>query len=213
MTGIRRLLSALLLVPIFWLLGCKPEEDIQKYTVPREQTDPSENEIEFPETEGPNKMRFLAAIIPAGDGYFWALRFFAAAPIVDHFEADFDKFLASIQVPANSREKPTWVVPARWRVGTPSPMAAGFRIITLHTGPKKSPIEMYLSTPVKDDRLDNLNRWRSDFVGLPKITEAELKDQWKEVTVGTTKVYRVDLRGPGSKNPGGGMRPPFAGNN
>jgi hypothetical protein len=192
--------------------GCQPDDEIRTYTVPRAAAAPSEQEFVYQEVEGPNKMRFLAAVIPSGDGYFWAVRFFAPAPVVDHYEGAFDAFVASLKIPASSQEKPGYTVPAGWRVGEPpSQMAAGFRLVTLHTGPKKKPVEMYLSTPVKDDRLDNVNRWREQFVGLPKITDAELKAQMQERKVGDTTAYIVDLRGPGVNNPGGGMRPPFAG--
>ena len=195
-------------------VGCHQDDPIRAYTVPKE-TKPGEDagdvaEFKYDPVDGPDKMRMLVTVVPSGDGYFWAVRFFAPAPVVDHYEADYDSFIASIKLPANSNEKPTYTMPKGWRTGTaPSAMAANLRVGTLHTGPKAKPVEMYLASPVRDDLLGNVNRWRVQFVGLPETTAADLKGQVKEVMVDGKPATRVDLRGPGVAG-GGGMKPPFA---
>jgi len=87
----------------------------------------------------------------------------------------------------------SWTVPEGWTVGPPKQ----FRIVTL----KKDAAEMYLSEPFQGSVLDNVNRWRVDPVGLPKIAEAELPSVASEYPIGAVKAHRVDFRGPGT---GGG---------
>lgn len=189
--------------------GCKPDDGIRTYTVPKQATAKGD----APPDGQSDKVRMRVAVVPTGDGYFWAVRFLATPAVVEQYSADFDALVNSLRLPATSHERPTYTVPAGWREGTaPSKMAADLRVVTLHTGPKEKPVEMYMSTPVKDDLLGNVNRWREQFVGLRKINEAELKGQVQERTVDGRKVTLVDLRGPGVDNPGGGMggRPPFA---
>ncbi len=87
----------------------------------------------------------------------------------------------------------SWTVPEGWTVGP----AKQFRIVTL----KKDAAEMYLSEPFQGSVLDNVNRWRVDPAGLPKIAEAELPSVASEYPIGAVKASRVDFRGPGT---GGG---------
>ena len=67
--------------------------------------------------------------------------------------------------------------------------------------------DLYVSDPLGGDLLQNVNRWRTDFVGIPAVTN--VKDVVTEIQLGGTKAYRVDFRGPGGK--GGGMGGPFMG--
>jgi hypothetical protein len=208
---IRAVAVALLAAVVCVASGCKPDDEIRSYSVPKEPT-AKEKKPDTP-PDGADKVRMRVAVVPTNDGYFWTVRFLAPTPVVDQYSADFDALVDSLKLPATSQGRPTFTIPAGWREGTaPSKMAADLRVVTLHTGPKEKPVEMYVSTPVKEDLLGNVNRWRVQFVGLRAVTEAELKDLVQERTVDGRKVTLIDLRGPGAANPGGGMGGgPFSG--
>ena len=109
---------------------------------------------------------------------------------------------SSIRV-ADGGKNLTWTVPIGWKLGPAKQM----RMVTLVNGAT----EFYISDPISGTMLDNVNRWRTDFTGIAKVTEAELPGVTTEIVLGTTKAYRVDLRGPGGTSSGGGMRGPFQG--
>jgi hypothetical protein len=154
------------------------------------------------------KVRFLGGIIPTTEGRSYFVRFLGPIEQVDPLEKDFDAFLNSIRVPGEGGKPITWTVPAGWKEIPNPPEAAGLRTVTIKKADDKSP-DLYISTPITGDLLVNVNRWRTDFVGIPRITQAELPTVAKEIQLGPTKAHRVDLRGPGGK--GGKGRPPFAG--
>jgi len=209
-------------VPLSWLLllclcsiaGCGQSDEIRTYTVPKppkQAVDPSEAEPEIPPAPaGAEKKRFLAYLIPTTDSnFFYTVRFFNDTNVVNHLEPEFEAFVQSLRMPANPEQDPTYTIPPGWRVGpAPSREKAAFRIVTLHKGPKSSPIEMYLSKPSGGGNLLNVNRWLKEFVGLPEVTAEELPKVLIEKTINDKKVFRVDLRGPGVI---GGGKPPFAG--
>jgi hypothetical protein len=144
-------------------------------------------------------VRLLGAIIPAGDGTSFFVKFVGPVEKIDANEKDFDAFLGSIRV-AGNREKPiTWTVPAGWKEAPPRQM----RVVTLQKVDGSAP-DMYISDPFAGGLLQNVNRWRKGDAGLPETTEADLPNSTKEVMLGTLKAHRVDLRGPGGK---GGMGP------
>ncbi len=189
------------LMAVLSLMGCKGEDDVRTYTVEREPEKAVATKAEQPPV-GDAKYRFLGAILPAGERSFWFVRFFGPSQQVSPHEADFDKFLASIRV-ADGGKNLTWTVPTGWNLGPAKQM----RMVTLVNGAT----EFYISDPISGTMLDNVNRWRTDFTGIAKVTEAELPGVTTEIVLGTTKAYRVDFRGPGGPSAGGGMRGPFQG--
>ncbi len=204
----RIIFTGLLAVLLAATMSCKKPDGIEVSIQPIEKQDDEEYQA-IEEVTGPEKERFLAAVVPAGDGYFWTVRFKANTAIVNHYEEDFYTFLKSLKLPATSNDAPKWEIPKGWRISTPSDrMAAGFRWVTLHTGPKNKPVEMYLSKPASGSMLENVNRWRTSFVGIDPITNEELPALLKPFDIDGTKASIIDLRGPGGK---GGMTPPFAG--
>jgi len=196
-----KLWLVLALVIALSLAGCKGEEDVRTYTVEREPEKALPAKGEQPPV-GDAKYRFLGAILPAGERSFWFVRFFGPSQQVSPHEADFDKFLASIRVADGGRNL-TWTVPTGWKLGPAKQM----RMVTLI----KDAAEFYVSDPISGTILENVNRWRTDFTGIAKVTEAELPSVTTEIVLGTTKAYRVDFRGPGGPSAGGGMRGPFQG--
>ncbi len=191
-----------LLLGALSLTGCKPEEDIRTYTVPKEPEKTAPTRGEEPPA-GDAKYRFLGGIIPAGERSFWFVRFFGPIEQVSPHEADFDKFLNSIRVGGDAKQPLTWTVPAGWKLGPAKQM----RMVSIQNGSA----EIYISDPISGTMLENVNRWRADFTGIAKVPEAELLQVTTEILLGTTKAYRVDFRGPGGPSAAGGMRGPFMG--
>ena len=183
------------------LAGCKPDEEIRTYTVEKEpeRTIPTKAEAA---PDGPAKVRFLGAIIPATPRTNWFVRFFGPIDTISPNEDDFNKFLSSIRVNADPAKPLTWTVPPGWTVAPSRQM----RVVTL----QKGIAELYISDPFPGSLVDNINRWRFESVGLPKVTAAEVPKVTTEIMLGTTKAIRVDFRGPGGK---GGMGGPFSGTN
>lgn len=182
--------------------GCKPEDDVRTYTVPK-RTQPTQAIANSDPTAA--KERTLGAIIPLDEKYSLFVKLRGPIDGVAPLEADFDAFVGSIKV-SGADKPPTWTAPAvaTWREGPAKP---GLRSVTFQTGSVEKPIEMYLSAPFGGTLLENVNRWRGEL-GLRDVKVDELKDVTKEVPLGTVKAYRVDFKGPGGK---GGMMPPFAG--
>ena len=194
------LLPALAAIPF----GCKPKDEIRTYTVDKEPEKALATKTDESVPVGDAKYRFLGGIIPAGERSFWFVRFFGPVNSVSPYEADFDKFLASIRIGGTGGQPLTWTLPSGWKLGPPKQM----RMVTILNGPA----EIYISDPISGTILENVNRWRADFTGLPKVSEAGLPEVTTEILLGTTKAYRVDFRGPGGPAAAGGMRPPpFAG--
>ena len=180
-------------------VGCGPSDEVRTYQVKK----PTEPPVDTT-PEGPAKVRLLGAIIPVKDRS-WFVRFLGPVEVVDAHEKEFDEFLNSIRVSDDPTKPPTYTAPPGWKEQPPKQM----RVVTFAVGDGPNPPEVYISTPLGGSVLDNVNRWRVDFVGVRRVTGDELPTTTKELTLGTTKAYRVDVRGPGGK--GGMMRPPFAG--
>ncbi|VTT97269.1 Uncharacterized protein OS=Pirellula staleyi (strain ATCC 27377 / DSM 6068 / ICPB 4128) GN=Psta_4196 PE=4 SV=1 [Gemmataceae bacterium] len=154
-----------------------------------------------PADTGAAKVRLLGAIIPAGGGSSFFVKFVGPIDKVTAAEKDFDAFLSSIRVPGEGNKPVSWTVPAGWKEAP----ARQMRVVTLQKEDGSAP-DMYISDPFAGGLLSNVNRWRKGDVGIAEVTEAELPESIKEVTLGTLKAHRVDLRGPGGK---GGMGGPF----
>jgi hypothetical protein len=190
--GLRVSTPAIIFMTSF-MLGCRPEQTITTATQPIEKEPPAKEE-----------KRFLAAVLPTGDGYFLTLRLFADKSAVDAAEVGFYQFLKSLEMPPTSNDAPKWTLPEGWVETQPSAAAAGFRWVTMKN---KAGIEMYLSKPASGSMLENVNRWRTGFVGIPAIADKDLPLQLKPYELGTTKASIIDMTGPGGT---GAMTPPFA---
>jgi len=178
------------------LAGCGGGDDggIKTYRVatPQERDKPRElpNGGDAPVPDGPPKVRFLGAVIPDGKDRSYFVRFSGPIEQIDAHEKDFDAFLNSIRVPGEGGKPVSWTVPAGWKEG-PGNSA---RVVTIE---KAGAPVLYISQPFGGDLLQNVNRWRLDPVGLREFTEAELPTVTREIALGATKAYRVDMRGPG----------------
>lgn len=202
-------------LPCLLLAGCGGDEGVKTYRVAAPDDkgqkanpgDTGNNPEPVPVPTGPDKVRFLGAAIPAGDGTNYFVRFWEPFTIekIDPLEKDFDAFLNSIRVPGEGGKAISWTVPPGWKEVPTPPKSVGFRLVTIQKADGSSP-DLYISTATAGSLLSNVNRWRTDFVGIPAVTEAQLPGVVKEIQLGGIKAYRVDFRGPGGK---GGAMPRF----
>jgi hypothetical protein len=152
-----------------------------------------------PVETGPPKVRLLGAIIPVGGGNSYFVKFLGPIEKIDASEKDFDSFLNSIHIPGDGGKPISWTVPVGWKEAP----ARQMRVVTLQKVDGSAP-DMYISDPFLGSLLENVNRWRAQDVGIGRVSEAELPNSMKEIKLGSTTAYRVDIRGPGGK---GGMGP------
>jgi len=182
-----------MVLPCLVLMGCGNPEDTGKSTRPSGEPDVQGK----PENKGSGdaKVRLLGAIIPAGNGTNYFVKFVGPIEKINANEKDFDAFLNSIRVPGEGGSPISWIIPVGWKEGPPRQM----RIVTLQKGDGVP--DLYLSDPFGGTPLMNVNRWIGE-VGLKSVTDADLPGLSKEVQLGATKASRVDFSGPGGK---GGM--------
>lgn len=182
------------------VVGCNPPEAVRNYNAPRE----TPTTIASPATpppapvaDGVDRSRMLGVIIPVGPNASRFVKFSGAIDLVTATEAKFDEFVASLRL-ANPAALPTYTVPAGWTENPPRQFVAK----SFTVGPAGTP-QVTLSESISGTLLANVNRWRGE-VGLPDVTEAELPKSVTEVTLGDTKAYRIDLRGPAAPSTGAG---------
>jgi hypothetical protein len=196
--AVRRLTVVCLLA---LLGGCKPTEQVTKYTAPKDPPDP---ELVSDEPDaGEPATRILAAIAPAGDKpndwYFFKIQ--SKPKAVERHAADFDAFIRSLKFATEG--PPGWTLPAGWReVGSQS----RDRIATFRMKKSETAVDLAV-TRFGGTLIENINRWRAQQAGADPITEAEIETKCRVLTVDGRRVVVVDVSGPGGK---GGMMPPFA---
>ena len=175
--------------------GCKPNEEIRSYTV--EEAPAPVAKVDSDEA----KMRMLAGVIPLSDKASYFVRFLGPIDAVSPREAEFDAFFNSIRMTEDPKRPLTWTVPPGWKVGKPRDK----RLVTLNPDGAKG-VEMYISDAFGGSLLENVNRWRTSFLGLKAANAAELETLARPVMLGDKKAHRLDLRGPGGSGvmPGAG---------
>ncbi len=188
---------AVFLLALAVAAGCAPEPEIRAYDVPKAVAPPALPELE-------SKVRLLGAIIPTTDpNDCWFVKLVGPIPAINAVEKDFDAFVGSLKPTTDPNAPLSWTVPAGWTAQPGNQM----RLVTLAGGPPGTDLQMYVSVPFKGSVGSNVNRWRTLDAGLRKVSEVEAAAAAKETAVGSLKVYRVDLKGPGSTKKGG----PFMG--
>jgi hypothetical protein len=183
-------------------VGCRPAEQITKYTAPKDP--PDVDLISDAPGEDENKRRILGAIVSTGKPDDWFFFKTDSKPkAVERHVAEFDQFIQSLKF--NNDARPAWTVPKGWReVSVESQIK---RIATLRMKKSETVVDLAISQ-ASGKLLENINRWRELQAGIAPITEAEIESKCRVLMVDGRKVYVVDVSGPGAK--GGGMMPPFA---
>jgi hypothetical protein len=176
-------------IPLFFclfVLGCEQDE-IRRYKVAKERP---------PEA----KARLLGVILPQKDKT-WFFKLSGPIQSVSEQEKNFDQFMRSVRPTQKADEELTWTLPEGWR-RDPQPRPQRYATIVIGAGEK--PLELAVNSFPGDvgGLLANVNRWRGQ-IGLKPISDAELKQDTKEIKVDNAAGTRVDIAGPGGK-PGRG---------
>lgn len=171
-----------LLASIMLVAGCGTEE-IKHYRVAHlEQSQPQSR----PRPVAGNR-RLLAAIIPHADRT-WFFKLMGPTDQVDGETERFDQFVRTIRF-GDGREV-AWDLPDGWteRGGSES------RFATIQVGTADPPIELTVVPLGRESGslLDNINRWRGQLT-LQPISEAELSQITRQITVGNDQVTLVDM--------------------
>ena len=177
-------------------IGCRSEEGIRSYTVPK---DLSRRESAKPQaSEATDQM--LVAVVPHGEE---ATFFKLTGPIgqVERVSADMKKFIESLRVTGD--EPPTWKLPDGWR----EEAGNEFRRATILVPAGDSTLELAVtqfSWQSSDAYLlENINRWRGQME-LPPVGPAQLEEAHEWIKLGETQAIWLDLKG---RSSGGGMAP------
>jgi hypothetical protein len=175
-----RTITSLLVLALF---GCQADE-IAHYRVPRNDE---------------ASVRLLAAIFPQGE-QSWVFKLQGPTAEVALQAEGFTAFLRSVRFPSKADPPVTWTLPEGWRR---DPDRQG-RFATLRLGPKDDALELtvtHLTGPEASSVLANVNRWRTQHLGLRPIAEAALVQVTKSSKVEGGDVVIVDMSGPGGRVP------------
>jgi len=192
------------------IAGCKPAEQVTRYTAPK---DPPDLDL-VPDEPGENEpaVRILGAIAPAGKPGEDSWYFFKFQPArmgetytpkaIERHAAEFNAFIQSLRFDPDG--PPSWTVPPGWREVTVSTQFK--RIATFRMKKSETVVDLAV-TQATGKLIENINRWRVQQAGAEPITEDEIKTKCRVLTVDGREVVVVDVSGPGGK---GGMAPPIA---
>jgi hypothetical protein len=183
-------LTAVLITSVV-LCGCGDQDEIRRYRAPKlaklDSVSPSSAAHSRLDTSAPQRM--LGAIIPL-DGYAWFFRVNGDPDQLQPHVEPFKRWLSSIRF---VDEKPTWQLPAGWRMLPPS----GMRFATILPDPADEQLELtVIPLPIEGDSeaaiLANINRWRGQ-VGLAAISSDQLSETSEAIPLEAMTATFVDL--------------------
>lgn len=193
--------AAMLMTLAVATLGCRREEEIHSYVIPKETV------VRPVATTAPGEPtdRMLAAILPDGDKA-WFFKIVGPVAAIDARADDIQKFFTSIR-PAAGKPVPSWELSGGWS----SQPASGMRAATILVPTPTKPLELTVTSlpwmGAPGEVLSNVNRWRGQLQLAP-TDEKGLADNTRTLDNDGTKLTVVDLHG---QMGAGGMMPPFAG--
>jgi hypothetical protein len=162
--------------------GCKEDEGIRAYTVPRLRQSPP---------------RMLAAMIPNGEKV-WFVKLSGSEEKVAAEKAAFEQFISSLRFRDSAPTPLAWTLPEGWReAGGKTPT----RFATLRAGPDS--LEMSITSLGKEagDLKNNVNRWRGQLGLKPVADDTELAALSKPIMVDGHAGHLIDLVGATSESP------------
>jgi hypothetical protein len=197
-----RVLCWLLAAAWFTAIGCRREEQIESYNVPKPAVRPTAPASASSSAEATDRM--LAAVLPEGDRA-WFFKVAGPTALVDSLAEPVNEFFAGVR-PAAGGPHPKWQLPTGWQ----EQAGAGMRAATIVIPTSGKPLELSVTalpwSGAPGELLGNVNRWRgqlqlapTDATGLASCTQ--------EMKAGDATLTIVDLSGTLQI---GGMMPPFA---
>jgi len=169
--------------------GCQNQDEIRRYRLPRVETVP---------------VRMLAAMVSHGDSD-WFFKVLGPAPAVEEHKDRFDRFFQSVRFTGKPEAPLTWALPDSWREEPKGPaqeqIAGMERYATFRLPTKDHNLELSVVLIKQQgkaaDVLDNVNRWRVKFLGLPAIDDEQLAKVTKTLKIGDSVATTIDMTGPG----------------
>jgi hypothetical protein len=210
----RHLIVVLAFAPLpLGLIGCGDREDIRVYDVPKLASAPPKLGATLPAATAGGTQRMLAAIITRGEET-WNFKLMGPTPLIAAERDAFVKFIETLQfTPAKAPDgtpvsEPQWTLPPGW---TAKP-ASGIRFATITIGEGGLEVGVFrLFGPDSGKVLPNVRRWGVEQLGLPSVTEVNLPQLTREITVAGQPATFVDITGPGVTGGTGMARPPGTG--
>jgi hypothetical protein len=184
--------------------GCRPAEQITKYTVTKpEIIDPTLTAVSAPPAASV-PTQILGAMIKAGEQQSWFFKLTGDPAAVEPSREAFVSFVKSVTFTPGKNPQPTWKLPSGWEEVPGNAM----RLATIKFNSGGEPLEIAIS-PAGGDTLANVNRWR-DQVGLDPIPVTELAKTTETFVVDGRECTFVSLVGTGSGQMSGAPLAPFA---
>jgi hypothetical protein len=194
--------SGWLLLGLVLAAGCRPQDEIARYTVPKpELIDPTLVKAETGERQ------ILGAIVIV-DRAGWFFKLTGAKDQIGPLAKQFITFVEDLKFEGTPAE-PKWTVPPGWKEQPGNEFR--FATLTIPTGGKAQ--ELTVSTlelgdvNMQDFILANVNRWRGQ-IGLGDLKASDLATETITTKVGDYPCTLVNMLGTGS---GAMPRGPFAG--
>ncbi|MBP3959799.1 hypothetical protein J8F10_31515 [Gemmata sp. G18] len=175
-------------------IGCGGGESVQTYAAPKSEGGKAPGAV-----EAATEYRILGAMYPAKDPE-WFFKMSGPADQLAKYEADFDKLLASVSLPANG--PPKFDAPEGWKTG---PGRAGIVVATIRTPDDK--FEVTVTSSIGGVEA-NLRRWAVQQLGAKDFGPEDVAKVTKPIDAKGVKGLRADVRGPNNPSPKGG---PFMG--
>jgi hypothetical protein len=198
----RNAFGRLAIILLIGLAGCKPTDQVSRYTAPKDPVD-IDTISDEPEGDEP-PVGVLGAIAPTGKPDTWYFFKFQPAGMgvmyppkaLARHKEDFMTFLKSVKFPAEGDGEPTWTLPKGWKQVEVRSMVQ--RIATLRMKKSETVVDLAVSE-ARGSLIENINRWRVQQVGIDPITEAEIETKCQTIMIDGRKVIVVDISGPGVK--------------
>jgi hypothetical protein len=196
----RRIAVAAAISSIF-ALGCGQGDQIQKYTVPKEQKASPIAKTE-PAARGEPTDRMLTAILPA-NGQAWFFKTVGPIAEIDRREKEIADFFSGVTLTKDG--KANWKLPEGWKEEPGNQFRAATIVLP---GDKRLEITVNAASwpGTQESVLANINRWRGQLQ-LSPIDAKQIADVSREAKAGDRSITIIDMKGRFS----GGMTPAFAG--
>src|SRR5262245_14839287 len=156
--------------------GCKEDDGIRAYTVPKLRQSPP---------------RLLAAMIPAGERV-WFIKMSGAEPKIAAEKKSFEQFVGSLKFSENATAPLTWLLPDGWREAGGKTQT---RFATLRAGPEALEVSITSLGIEARDVKSNVNRWRGQIGLKPVANDAELESISANITVDGKPATLIDMTG------------------
>ncbi len=161
----------------FVLSGCRKQEEIHEYSVPKEPP-----------------VRLLAVLVPRDDSTWFFKLIGPASEVAKHVKA-FDGFVASVHFTNRAGSPIEWTVPDGWSEEHSDERF--YAVLRVAGQSMPLPLTVTRLGPQAKNVRANVDRWRNQ-IGLDEIAEADLSKLENNIQVDGGKATRVDFIGPGA---------------